>query len=310
MNARTRERDSGPMRYFRPKLLARLGSLELVAKTVVDGYFTGLHRSPYFGFSQEFAEYRAYNEGDDLRFIDWNVYARTDRMYIKRYHGETNTAINLMLDVSASMGYNSGDISKLEYAKFICATLAWLAKKQHDAAGLTLFDEQIREQIPPSSHPDTVFRLLGAMQRSEPGNGTSIEPGIEQLAASVTRRGIVVIVSDFYCDPDALTRSLQPLSRFGHEVVLFHLLDPAEITPASQVRELRSPATMKDIESGEEIKVSANFLQNDYPARMKAHRQQLADCAARANVSYIAADTSQPLDTLLHEYLVLRQQQR
>ena len=310
MNDSVRERQASPVRYIKPALLARLASLELVAKTVVDGYFTGLHRSPYFGFSQEFAEYRAYNEGDDLRFIDWNVYARTDRMYIKRYHGETNTAINLMLDVSASMGFGSGEVSKLEYAKFIAATIAWLAKKQHDAAGLTLFDESIREQIPPSSHPDTVFRLLGAMQRSEAGNGTSIGPGIEQLAASVTRRGIVVVISDFYCDPEALTRSLQPLTRQGHEVVLFHLLDRAEISPTTEVRELRSPATMRDLESGDEVVVSADFLQHEYPARMREHRQQLSDCATRANVSYVPADTSEPLDTLLHEYLVRRQQQR
>ncbi len=298
------------MRYFRPELLARLSSLELVAKTVVDGYFTGLHRSPYFGFSQEFAEYRAYNEGDDLRFIDWNVYARTDRMYIKRYHGETNTALNLMIDVSASMGYSTTELSKLDYAKFIGATFAWLAKKQHDAAGLTLFDESIREQIPPSSHPDTVYRLLGAMEHATAVNGTSIAQGIEQLAASVTRRGIVVIISDFYCEPEQLTRNLQPLSRSGHEVVLFHLLDPAELNPSTQVRELRAPATMKDLESGDEIKVSANFLQHDYPARMREHQQQLADSAARANVGYVMADTSQPLDTLLHEYLVFRQQQK
>ena len=159
MNASSRSADSQSSRLqarrarelLQPKFLAQLGSLELVAKTVVDGFFTGMHRSPFFGFSQEFAEYKAYNDGDDPRYIDWNVYARTDRTYIKRYLGETNTAINLIVDVSASMGYSSGDISKLQYAKFVCATLAYLARKQHDAAGATLFDDQIREIVPPAS---------------------------------------------------------------------------------------------------------------------------------------------------------------
>lgn len=308
--SQTNARRNNPGKYLRPALLARLSSLELVAKSVVDGYFTGLHRSPYFGFSQEFAEYRAYNEGDDLRFIDWNVYARTDRMYIKRYHGETNTAINMLLDVSGSMGYRSADVSKLSYGKFICATLAYLAKRQHDAAGLAMFDDQIRERIPPASHPDTLYRLLGALERSSASNGTRIGPGIDQLAASVSRRGIVVVVSDFYCEPEQLVRNLQPLTQHGHEVVLFHLLDPAELAPASSLRELRSPATMTDVESGEQIKVSAGFLQHDYPQKMQRHREALERSAQRANVSYMSADTSQPLDDLLHHYLVLRQQQR
>ena len=294
---------------LQPRLLAQLSSLELVAKTVVDGFFTGMHRSPFFGFSQEFAEYKAYNDGDDPRFIDWNVYARTDRTYIKRYLGETNTAINLVLDVSASMGYQSGDVSKLQYAKFICATLAYLARKQHDAVGATLFDDQIRESIPPASHPDTMYRLLAMLERTEAGSGTEISDSMNYISSTLTKRGMVFLISDFYCDAEALKRNLEALVQHGHEVALFHILDSAELDPAS-IKAMRSSSTLKDLESGTEVKVTADFLREEYPTRIAAHVKVLEQTALRCGFAYVPCNTNSPLDDVMRRFLLNRQQQR
>lgn len=295
---------------LQPGLLAQLSNLELVAKTVVDGSFTGMHRSPFFGFSQEFAEYKAYNDGDDPRFIDWNVYARTDRTYIKRYLGETNTAINLIIDVSASMGYQSGDVSKLQYAKFIGATLAYIARKQHDAVGATLFDSEIRDVIPPASHPDTLYRLLALLQRTEAGNGTQINDSLQHIASTLTRRGIVFLVSDFYCDAESLQRNLEALVQHGHEVVLFHILDQAELDPAGTIRSMQSPSTLKDLESGVEIRVTADYMRDEYPTRIAAHKKTLEQIALRCGFAYIPCNTAAPLDEVMQRFLLLRQQRR
>lgn len=292
---------------LQPSMLARLSNLELVAKAVVDGFFTGMHRSPFFGFSQEFAEYRSYNDGDDPRFIDWNVYARTDRTYIKRFLGETNTAINLVLDVSASMGYATDEVSKLTYGKYICASLAYLARKQHDAIGATFFDDKIREVLPPASHPDTMYRLLAMLERTEPGEGTEIHHSLQQVASTVTRRGLVIMISDFYCDPDELTRHLQAMVHRGHEVVLFHLLDRSERNPADHVKQLRNPSTLRDLESGVEVKVSADFLRENYPAKVAKHIEALEATSIRNGFTYVACSTSDPLDDMLHRYLLVRQ---
>ena len=297
-------------RLLKPDVLARLSTLELVAKSVVEGYFTGLHRSPFFGFSQEFSEYRAYNDGDDPRFIDWNVYARTDRTYIKRFIGETNTIINLVLDVSGSMAYSSKEISKIQYGKYICASLAYLARKQHDAIGLTLFDESVRGKIPPSAHPDTLYRTLALLEKTQANHETEFSSQIQHLAATLTKRGIVVFISDFYCDPEELTHQLQPLVQRGHEVALFHLLDPSERQPAEHVKAFRSASAMRDVETGEEVHVSADYLQREYPQKIKAHIDALSDQALRHGISYTSCITNEPLNEILHKYLMLRQQRR
>ncbi len=299
-----------PHRWLEPATLARLSNLELVAKAVVDGFFTGMHRSPYFGFSQEFAEYKAYNDGDDPRFIDWNVYARTDRTYIKRFLGETNTALNLLIDVSGSMSYRSADVSKLQYAKFLSATLAYLARKQHDAIGVTLFDDRIREVMPPASHPDTLYRLLAMLDRTQAGEGTEIHDSLQHIAGTVTRRGILVVMSDFYCDPETLGKNLLPLVNRGHEVVLFQLLDAGELTPGDTLKSMRSPATLKDLESDGEIKVTAEFMRDEYPARIAAHIEALKTAANRYGFTHVLSNTAKPLDDMLQHYLTVRQQQR
>jgi len=310
MNPRNRQQKSDPTALLRPEVLARLSSLELVAKSVVEGFFTGLHRSPFFGFSQEFSEYRAYNDGDDTRFIDWNVYARTDRMYIKRFIGETNTTINLVLDVSGSMDYSAGGTTKLRYGKYICSSLAFLARKQHDAIGLTLFDEDVRDIIPPSAHPDTLFRVLALLERTEADKATEFKSQLQRLTGTLTKRGLVVMVSDFYCDPEELSQQLQPLVQRGHEVALFHLLDPSERNPSQHVKAFRSAAQMRDVETGAEINVSSEFLRDEYPHRIKAHMDALRSQSLRNGFHYTVCETSEPLNEVLHQYLILRQQRR
>lgn len=311
MNSKAAQsKQQGKENLLKPEVLARLTSLELVAKSVVEGYFTGLHRSPFFGFSQEFSEYRAYNDGDDTRFVDWNVYARTDRMYVKRFIGETNTTINLVLDVSGSMAYGTNDISKLRYGKFICASLAYLARKQHDAIGLTLFDEEVRGFIPPSAHPDTMFRSLALLEKTQADKTTEFKNQLQHLAGTLRKRGLVILISDFYCDPEELARQLQPLVQQGHEVALFHLLDPSERNPSKHVKAFRSASTMRDIETGAQVNVSSEFLQNEYPQRIANHIQSLHDLSLRHGFHYSSCQTDEALNEVLHQYLILRQQRR
>ncbi len=307
---REKKSQQAAVKLLQPELLAQLGNLELVAKAVVEGFFTGMHQSPFFGFSQEFAEYKAYNDGDDPRFIDWNVYARTDRTYVKRFLGETNTALNLVLDTSASMAFQSDSVSKLQYGKYICAALAYLARKQHDALGVTLFDDKIREVFPPASHPDTFYRLLALLERTEPADGTAINDSLKHLIGTIRRRGIFVMISDFYCDPEELNRQLQALVNHGHEVVLFHLLDRSEHDPAKHMKKMRSPSTLKDMESGDQIKVSAEFMRDVYPQKVADHIDALDKTSIRSGFTYVPCNTSAPLDDLLHRYLLLRQQRR
>ncbi len=288
-------------RLLKPEVLARLGTLDLVARTVVDGVTTGLHRSPHFGFSQEFAEYRAYNEGDDLRYVDWNVYARADRMYIKRFQGETNTAINLLLDTSASMNFGS-PVSKLEQAIFLTASLAYITRKQHDALGLAVFDESVREFQAPSARPDSLPRALSLLERTEPGNGTNILAALESLRASISRRGLLVVVSDLYANSDELLAALQPLAHAGQDIAVFHLLDDEEIEPTS-----KTISAFKDLETHESIIVDPEFLKTSYRSRFAAHCESMEQACRRVGADYTRVLTSEPLDAAMQAYMSFRE---
>ncbi len=290
-----------PNRLLKPDVLARLGSLELIARAVVDGVTTGLHRSPHFGFSQEFAEYRAYNEGDDLRYVDWNVYARTDRTYIKRFQGETNTAITLLLDTSASMGFGT-PTSKLDQALYLSASLAYMARKQHDALGFGVFDEQVRDYIAPSARPDSLVRVMALLERTKAGSGTDILASLESLRASMTRRGLVIVVSDVYTNADDLMSALQPLAHAGQDVALFHILDPEEIQPS-----LKRISALKDLETNESVIVDPAFLQNGYRAKFEAHCESVETACRRVGADYSRVLTTEPLDAALQRYLRFRE---
>lgn len=287
---------------LKPEVLAGLSNLDLVARAVVEGVLTGLHRSPFFGFSQEFAEYRAYSEGDDPRFVDWNVYARTERTYIKRYIGETNTRLEILLDASASMGFGTGPVNKLQYAKFLTATLAYLAGRQHDAVGLIVFDDQVREHRPPSSRPGHLQSVLHAIDRAEPGTGTELEAPFERFREYQKGRGLVAVVSDFYCDPDTVLRGVQPLAYQGQDVILFQVLDPQELRP-----ELRESALMEDMETGDTMEVSPIFMRARYRDRIHEHVDALQKAAMGVGADHTLVDISKPLDEALRNYFLFRQ---
>ncbi len=288
-------------RLLKPEILARLGSLELVARTVVDGVTTGLHRSPHFGFSQEFAEYRAYNEGDDLRYVDWNVYARTDRTYIKRFQGETNTSVNVLLDTSASMGFGE-PVSKLTQAIYLAASLSYVTRKQHDALGLAVFDETVREYQPASARPDSLPRALTLLERIDAARGTNILAALESLRASISRRGLLVVVSDLYANADDLLAALQPLAHSGQDIAVFHILDQAEITPSA-----KKISAFKDLETRESVIVDPQYLQNEYPSRFAAHCESVEQACRRVGADYTRVLTSEPLDASLQAYMRFRE---
>jgi uncharacterized protein (DUF58 family) len=291
-----------PTHLLRPETLAGLANLELVARAVVTGFLTGMHRSPFFGFSQEFAEYRAYSEGDDPRFIDWNVFARTERTYIKRYIGETNTRLVILLDASASMGFGSGAVTKLQYAKFLAATLAYLAARQHDAVGLIVFDDKVREHRPASSRVGRLSGVMHAIDRTSPGTGTDLNIPFERFREIEKGRGLVALISDLYSDPEELLKSVQPLAYQGQDVILFQLLDPQELQP-----KLKESALLEDMETGQTMEVSPIYMSSLYRERIDAHVAAMKNAAARAGADHQLVNITAPLDDLLRSYLLFRQ---
>ena len=289
-------------RYLDPATLSAISSLDLVARTVVDGFVAGLHRSPEFGFSQEFAEYRQYTPGDDLRHVDWNVYARTERAYLKRYRGETNSQLLILLDASASMQYGSGRTPKLDYARFLAASLAYLGNRQRDATGLILFDDEVRTYVPPSTRAGQLHRLLHAIEQPAGGGRTDFAKPFVHFQQFLRRRGITAVISDFYDDPGRVIKVIEPLRFRGNDVVLFHVLDPREIAPHFDV-----PVLLVDLEDGAALEVSPEYARSEYPEKIQGHIAALRENAQRAGVDYCLMNTARPLDEGLREYFRLRQ---
>ena len=294
-----------PTRLLDPQVLAGLANLELVARAVVEGFLIGLHRSPRFGFSQEFAEYRAYAEGDDPRFIDWNVYARTDRAYIKRFLGETNSHLIILLDASASMGIATQTISKLRYGQFLAASLAYLAAKQHDAVGTLIFDDETRDYRAPSSRAGKLSGVLHTIDAAEPAGGTDLDCSFQYFQKQVNRRGLVAVISDFYCDPDEMIAGVRPLAFQGQDVILFQVLDPGELKP-----EIAESTLLEDVETGEAVEVSPKFMREQYPERIQKHIAAIKDAAAGIGADHVLLNTAEPLDQPLRNYLLFRERRR
>ncbi len=295
--------ESPSARLLTPDMLAGLANLELVARTAVEGFLIGLHRSPRFGFSQEFAEFRAYVEGDDPRFVDWNVFARTERTYVRRYQGETNTRLFVLLDASASMGYRSrGSMSKLQYAKFLAAALSYLASKQHDPVGLIVFDDAIRHYRPPSSRSGSLQGVLHALDSATAGQRTDLAGCFQKFREHLSRRGLVAVISDLYCDPVAMSRAVQPLAYTGHDIMFFHVLDPGELEPRR-----RDSVLFEDMESGQTMEVSPEYLENGYQRRLEAHLAGVRNAAGSVGADIVLARTDEPLDRALRRYLMFRQ---
>jgi len=285
---------------LQPEDLNGLNNMELIARSVVQGLLLGLHRSPQFGFSQEFAEYRPYRDGDDQRHVDWNVYARSEKMVVKQFLGDTNAHLMILLDASASMGFGA-PVSKLRYAQMLAACLTFLAGRQHDASGLLVFDEAIRSYHPPTTKPCARQALLSTLADLSPGQGTHSHPPFEAFSQRIRRRGMVAVISDFFTEPSLLVDAVQPLCLAGHDCIFFQVLDGEELAPSA-----RGPRLLKDLESGQAVEVSEQFLREQYPQRMAEHIQSVADSVGRAGAQHVLLDTRNPLGPALRSYLNFR----
>ena len=292
-----------PARFLDPELLARIGSLELLARAVVEGFMSGLHRSPFTGFSTEFTEYRQYNPGDDLRYLDWRLLGRTDRYFIKKYRADTNTQCHLLLDTSASMNYaHASSVTKLQYAKFLAASLAYLLNRQQDAVGMVAFDQKIHTHVPARNRTGHMRTVFGNLSLLEPGGETRLAESLHQLAEILTRRGIVVVISDFYDQPDSLQEAFQHLRFKGHDMVAFHVLDQNELD-----FEFTDPVLLlEDAETQEQMPVLPDIVMSGYRERMRRHVDEMRRCAAANHVDYEVLTTKQPLDFALFSFLSRR----
>ena len=286
--------------FLDPEVLARIDNLDLLARVVVDGFVNGLHRSPHMGVSTDFAEHRAYMPGDDIRRVDWRVYARTDRFYIKQFEAETNADVAFLLDVSASMGFASGSVTKLDYGRFLTASLAYFSAGQRDRVGLYAFADDIAEYVRPSAaHLD---KILHALARVEPRSEGSWDEALGRVANTFRRRGILAVVSDFYDDPDTITSSLGSLKAQGHDMVAFHVLDPAEVDfPFEQA------SNFQDLETGQILPVVPEKLATEYKNQIAHHIETLSKLFAKHRIDYVLLNTREPLDLALYSYLMFRQ---
>ena len=288
-------------RFLNPSVLAGISNLELVAKTVVDGFVSGLHRSPDFGFSQEFAEYRSYTQGDDLRHVDWNVYARTEKIVLKRFRGETNSQVTVILDASASMGFASTGVSKMDYARFLTASMLYMANLQRDAYGVIVFDDAIRHYVQPSSRQGQLHRVLHALEKAVPAARTDYAKPFFHFQQFHRRRGITAVVSDFWESPKKIVETIAPLRFHGNDVVMFHLLDPQELRP-----KFRDSVLLVDSETQRTVEVTPDYVRNEYGPKIDAHIAELKSEAQSNGIDYCQIMTDAPLDAALREYLTLR----
>ena len=294
---------AAPTRFLDPELLARVGSLELLARTVVEGFMSGLHRSPFTGFSTEFTEYRQYNPGDDLRYLDWRLLARTDRYFIKKYRADTNTQCHLLIDTSASMHYaHASSVTKLQYAQFLAASLAYLLNRQQDAVGLVGFADKVHTHVPARNRTGHMRTIFGNLSLLQPGGETDLAASLHQLAEILTRRGIVVVISDFYDQPDRLGESFQHLRFKGHDTVAFQVLDQNELDFDFNDAVL----LLEDAETQEQMPVLPDVVMDGYRERMRRHVNDMRLCAASNNVDYELLTTTQPLDFALLSFLSRR----
>lgn len=288
-------------RYLDPGALSRLANIKLIARTVVEGFISGLHQSPYHGFSVEFSEYREYTPGDDLKHFDWRAFARCDKHYIKQYQEETNLRATILIDSSRSMAYSSNGISKFTYACYLAASLAYLMIRQQDSVGMVIFDEKIRHRIPAKSSPSHLRDMLTVLENNEPSSSTGIAKTLHVMAEAIKKRGLVIIISDLLENQAEVIRGLKHFRHNRHEVLLFHVLDNAELYfPFSGL------TTFRDMENGEKLMIEPQFFREEYAEMLKEFIKQYKKECAEGFVDYILADTSRPFDLLLANYLAKR----
>ncbi len=284
-----------------PDIISRLNNLSLKARFVVEGFIVGLHKSPYHGFSVEFSEHRAYGAGDEIRHVDWKLWGKTDRFFIKQFEEETNLKSYLLVDQSLSMTYKSKKMTKLEYAQILAASLGYLMLKQQDAVGLTLFDDRIRVNIPARSKRSHLNIILSQMQNIIAGPETTIAPVLHKTAEAIKKRGLIILISDLFDDPDKVLSGLQHFRYKGHEVIVFHVLDPQEL-----ILDFTQRTRFRDMESGEEIVTDPWHIQSDYQKSMEQFCDYIKSNCRQKNIDYVQLSTDLPLDMALSEYLIKR----
>jgi uncharacterized protein (DUF58 family) len=288
-------------RFLDPAVIARLGTLDLKARAIVEGFLSGLHRSPFKGFSVEFAEYRQYFPGDDLTTLDWKVYAKTDRHFVKKFEEETNLDCHILVDISASMGYASAGLSKLQYASYLAAALAYLMNRQRDAVGFIAFDDRIEKMLPASARPGHLTSIFVALERLALGTQTDVAKPLRDLAEAIHKRGLVVLISDLLDDVDRVLEGLKHFRYRGTEVIVFHVLDPAELAfPFQQA------ARFRDIETLDEVLAVPEVVRGDYLNAINGMIDRYRRELRGAGIDYTLLKTSEPLEHALMSYLFTR----
>jgi uncharacterized protein (DUF58 family) len=289
--------------YLNPEIVSKLKGMELRARMVVEGFIAGMHRSPYHGFSVEFAEHRQYMPGDNIRDIDWKVYAKRDRFYIKEYEEETNLKAYLLLDCSRSMAYRSGSrIMKLDYARLLAAALSYMMLRQRDAVGMVAFDEKIRRYVPPRSKYGHLHVLLTEIAAQEPSEKTDVGVALHEMAERIKRRGLIVVLSDLLDEAATIVSGLKHFRYDKHEVIVFHILDPRE-------RDFAFPreAIFKDMETGDEVTTLPYQIKKDYARAVVDFAEEISSACRQANIDYHPIDTATPFDKALYAFLAKRE---
>ncbi|MFQ5636461.1 MAG: DUF58 domain-containing protein [bacterium] len=288
-------------KYLQPETISKLSSMDLRARLVVEGFITGLHKSPYHGFSVEFAEHRQYMPGDEIKNIDWKVYGKTDRFYVKQFEEETNLKSYLLVDASASMGYSSTGLTKLEYATYLAGALTYMMLRQRDAVGLLTFDDKIRRYLPPRSVNIYLHQILKELDGTESRSQTNLSFALHQMAERIKRRGLIILFSDLFDDPKAVISGLKHFRHRNHEVIVFHILDPLEMT-----FEFDRDAVFKDLETGEEINTQPWHIRKDYQTQISQFIEHYKKICRENKIDYVTLNTKDSYDRALFEYLLKR----
>lgn len=289
--------------FIDPQTLMRIRNLELRARVVVQGFWNGMHRSPYHGFSVEFTEYRQYVPGDDPRWVDWKLFARSDEFFLRKFEDETNLRCQLLVDASRSMGFGSGSYTKSDYANTLAATLAYFLSKQGDAVGVLTFDEAVRDYLPPRNRPGHLRHLMLALEKASAGTTTDLITPLERATELARKRGLMVLISDLLATVDRFETSLAALAACGHEVVVFHVLDPAEVS-----FNFDKAALFLDIESGREIYIDPEQARKDYLRKFTAHTAGIESACRKLGAAYHRLTIDRPLELALSDYLRARMQ--
>ncbi len=287
--------------FLDPAALMSIRNLELRARTVVEGFWHGLHRSPYHGFSVEFTEYRAYSPGDDPRYLDWKLVGRTDRYFIKKFEDETNLRCHLLVDHSRSMTFGSRGYTKIDYARTMAATLAYFLAQQGDATGLLTFDEAVREYLPARHRPGHLRQLMLALDKPASGATTDLAVPLKRVAELVRKRGLVVLISDLLAPPETLEAPLALLTAARHEVVVFQVLDPAELS-----FDFTTASRFLDVETGQDLYLEPTLARRDYQRRLEEHLTSVRGICQRLGISHMQISTAQPLELALFDFLKTR----